>query len=192
MSKFGQAFGDGMVESFFKRKPEGWLFAAPYVWPRRTYLVTDEQKATLVGPLRRIWWVQILTSIVAVIGLMTFLEDRSVLTQSIVVGCAVAVILILWSVYAALMIRPLLVGIPATNERISFSDRFKAQAVALPKALFIGGFIIGLLFFVVGLAFVLGGERDLGTILSMAFFGALTLVYIAFFFVRQRANREVR
>lgn len=139
MSKFGQGLSSGMVESFFKPGPEGWLFAVPLVWPRRTYLVTDEQKASLFGPLRRIWWTQTLTSIVAAIGLLTFLEDQPALTQVIVIGSAMVVIFILSSVYAALMIRPLLVGIPATNERISFSDQFKARAVALPKVFLIGG-----------------------------------------------------
>lgn len=191
MRKFGQGLSSGMVESFFKRRPEGWLFAMPLVWPRRTYLVTDEQKASLVGPLRRMWWTQILTGIVAVIGLLTFLEDQPALTQVIVVGSAMVVFFILQSGYAALMIRPLLVGIPATDERISFSDQFKARAVALPKVFLIGGAVISLLFFVVGLALALGGETDLATILSTVFFGVLTLFYIGFYFARQRANRQM-
>jgi hypothetical protein len=191
MSKFGQGLSSGMVESFFKRRPEGWLFAMPLVWPRRTYLVTDKQKASLVGPLRRMWWTQISTGIVAVIGLLTFLEDQPALTQVIVVGSAMVVVFILQSVYAALMIRPLLVGIPTTNERISFSDQFKARAVALPKVFLIGGAVISLLFFVVGLALALGAETDLATILSTVFFGVLTLLYIGFYFARQRANRQM-
>lgn len=191
MSKFWQVLAGGMVESFFKPGPGGWLFAGPLVWPRRTYLVTDEQKATLFGPLRRIWWTQTLTSIVAAIGLLTFLEDQPALTQVIIIGGAMVVIFILSSVYAALMIRPLLVGIPATNERISFLDQFKARAVALPKAFLIGGAVISLVFFVVGLAFALGGETDLGTILSTVFFGVLTLLYIGFYFARKKANRQM-
>src|SRR5665213_86125 len=98
--KSGQGLGSGMVESFFKRRPADWLFAAPLMWPRRTYLVTDEQKARLIEALRCMWWTQILTGIVAAIGLLIFLQDRPALTQAIVLGSVVVGIFILWSVYA--------------------------------------------------------------------------------------------
>jgi hypothetical protein len=39
---------DGVEEAYFKRVPEGWVFAAPRPWwlsgSRPTYLLTDTQK----------------------------------------------------------------------------------------------------------------------------------------------------
>ncbi len=190
MSKQGWSFGNRLMESFFKRSPDGWLFATPYVWPRQTYLVTDEQKAKLLEPLRRMWWAQMLVSIVGVIVLLKLLEDRPLLLWT-PLGIEVVAIFILSSVYSVIAVRPLLAGVPATNERITFSDRFNARAMALPKAFFVVGALFSLLMFAVGLFLGLFGTWDLTEILSTVFFGALTLLYVAFFFVRQRAKPQM-
>jgi hypothetical protein len=191
MSKSGQGLNSAMAESCFKRMPSGWLFTAPLVCSRRTYVVTDEQKAGLIEALRRMWRAQILIGLVAAFGLLIFLQDRPPLTQAVAVGSAVIVIVLLSAAYAALRIRPLLVGLPTTNERIPFFEKFKARAVALPKALLIAGTFFSVVLFAGGLVVGLLGKWDLPEILDTVFFGALTLLYVTYFFVRHAANRRM-
>src|SRR3954454_12230078 len=47
---------NGLEEAQFKRVPEGWLFSTVSPWifaPRRTYLVSDEQKPAIAERVRR-------------------------------------------------------------------------------------------------------------------------------------------
>lgn len=189
MGKFGWVFG-GVEELSFKRAHDGWLFTSPTMWPRRTYQVTDAQKAELVGPLRRMLAVQFVLIIVIVFVALSLAENYGASTRWLIIGMAlVAGALLSWLNWA-LAIRPLVSGLAPTDERITFSDRFKRQAAIFPKALIVVMLLGSLVLFGGGVAVSLHGARDLMDIAGAAFFGILTVYWIALFVAKQRtANR---
>ena len=187
MRKFG--FG-GMEATAFKRRADGWLFAVPHVWPRRTYLVTDEQKTALVKPMRRLWWAQILTGTVVTIALLMTLQNQTPLIQFIVFGIAVAVCYILQSVFAVLIFRPMLADLPQTSERIPRSDIFKAQAAIFPTWLIVIGALTSLVTFAGCLFLGFGEKWDWVAVLGSVMFGGLGLYWTALFFVKERAKAQ--
>ena len=191
MSKLGWRSWGGGEESSFKQRPDGWLFAAPYIWPRRTYLVTDEQKARLGKALRRMWWGQMLASIIVVIVLLTLLENQPPLRLWLAVGVAMVVLTALSSAYSAFAFRPLLAGLPPANERITRSDVFRTRAETLPTWLVTVLALGSLVLFAGGLLTGSAQKWDLSAILGTLFFGALSLFYIALFFAKQRAKRRM-
>lgn len=185
MSKFGWVLG-GVEELSFKRAHDGWLFTSPTVWPRRTYLVTDAQKANLVGALRRMLAVQLVLIFVAVFGATTLAENYEPLTRWLVFGIAAVAATFLSWLYWAFSIRPLVAGLAPTDERITFSDRFKRQATIFPKAVIIVMLLGSLVLFAGGVAVSLHGAWDLMDVAGIVFFGILSVYWIALFVAKQR------
>jgi hypothetical protein len=189
MSKFGWVLG-GVEELSFKRAHDGWLFTSPTVWPRRTYLLTDAQKANLVGPLHRMLAVQLVLIFVTVFGAMTLAENYETLNRWLVFGIApVAVTFLSW-LYWALAIRPLVAGLAPTDERITFSDRFKRQATIFPKGFIIIMLLGSLVLFAAGVAVLLHGALDLMEVAGIVFFGMLSVYWIALFVAKQRTKAQ--
>jgi hypothetical protein len=133
MSKFGRLL-DRLYVSSFKRASNGWLFEPRLFLARRTYLVTDEQKATLLGALRRLSIIQSLAVIVTLFAANTLLANHLhlgldwLLDLGLKMVVLFFVLTILSWVYAALIIRPLLSGVTLVDEHITFSDRLRQQA----------------------------------------------------------------
>ncbi len=189
MSKFGWILG-GLEEISFKRAQDGWVFRSPSIWPRRTYLVTDAQKANLVGPLRRMLAVQFVLIIVIVFVSMNLAENYEPLTRWLIFGIALVAGTFLSWLYWAFAIRPLVSGLVPTDERITFSDRFKRQATIFPKAVIIVMLLGSLVLFSGSVAVSLHGARDLIDITGAAFFGILSVYWIALFVVKQRTKAQ--
>ena len=188
MSKFGWILG-GWDEISFKRVPDGWLFAPPSVWPRRTYLVTDEQKAGLGNALRRMMWVQFVVVLVVCLVLGTLLEGRDRLTYWLAYGAATVAMMALSWAYMTIVLRPLLGGLAPTQEHITFADRFTRQAVAMPKAIIIIMALISLMLFAGGALVWLQAKWNAQMIGGMVLFGILSLYWIALLVAKQRAKR---
>ncbi len=189
MSKFGWVLG-GLEELSFKRAHDGWLFTSRTVWPRRTYLVTDAQKANLVGPLRRMLAVQFVLIIVFVIIATNLAANYEPSTRWLIFGVTMVAATFLSWLYWAFAIRPLVSGLVPTDERITFSDRFKRQATIFPKAVIIVMLLGSLVLFAGGVAVSLHGARDLMDIAGAMFFGILSVYWIALFVAKQRTKAQ--
>lgn len=189
MSKFGWVLG-GMEELSFKRAHDGWLFTSPTMWPRRTYQVTDAQKAALVGPLRRMLAVQFVLIIVIVFAAMSLAENSQPSTRWLIIGAAlIAGTLLSWLCWAV-AIRPVVSSLVPTDERITFSDRFKRQATIFPKALIVVMLLGSLVLFAGGVAVSLHGARNLTDVAGATFFGILSAYWIALFVAKQRTKTQ--
>jgi len=186
MSKIGWILG-GRDEISFKRVNDGWLFAPP-VWPRRTYLVTDAQKAGLSKPLRRLMWMQLGAIAVVCFVLSAFLAGRDQMTYWVGFGSAALVMMALSWAYSAVVMRPLLIGLVPTQERITFADRFQRQAEAIPNAVIIIMGLLSLMLFVAGALVSLKAKLDLQMICGMVVFGILSLYWIALFAAKRKPN----
>lgn len=189
MSKFSWVLG-GVEELSFKRAHDGWLFTSQTVWPRRTYLVTDAQKANLVGPLRRMLAVQFVLIIVVVFASMNLAENYEPSTRWLVLGIALVAGTFLSWLYWAFAIRPLVAGLVPTDERITFSDRFKRQATIFPKAVIIVMLLGSLVLFAGGVAVSLHGAWDLMDVAGIVFFGILSVYWVALFVTKQRTRAQ--
>ena len=124
--------------SFF-RVPEGWLFRSPFwvAYPGRrpTYLVTDPLKAKLTARLRLAGCGFTLTMVIGFVVIFSAMPAaaRSEPEPGLLVFGIVGILFPLW-VWAAcwaamwddLAIRPLVVGLRPTGNRITFADAFEA------------------------------------------------------------------
>lgn len=187
--------GSGMFvfidKTYFKPTAEGWLFKEPGIWPRRTYRLTDAQKAGLVKPVR--WMlVVIFTLTVAILQTRDLLSDS--LSFSPWLSLAIAVIagmIVLW-IYVAVFIRPVLSDLTPTDERITFGDQVRMQAAALPKALIIVWLTLFLVVVIlgVGMGFVDGWDlEDVGVI---AFCAIMSLYPAVLLVIRSRQSNALR
>jgi hypothetical protein len=124
----------GVEEALFKPTAEGWIFSAPNPWtfaPRRSYLVDDAQKAALALRVRRGRYFRLLALIpMLALPLVAFLLFPSILRTPLwlplalfVVVCTVAI-----NLCDYLAVRPLLVGLPRTAERIRLVEMHARQA----------------------------------------------------------------
>jgi len=188
MSKLCWIVGDGMEEFSFKRRPEGWLFAAPTPWPRRRYIVTDEQKAQLAKPLRWMRRLQMLVILVAAFFLTGLGENHSSLVEWLALGALMVAMLILSAIYVALAIRPLLAGLTPTTERISRSDRFATEATIYSKGRIITFLVISLVLFAVSLLRGFTSGWDSFAILGVVLFAAMSVYFVALFIAKQRTK----
>jgi hypothetical protein len=173
-------------ELCFKPVPGGWLFAVPLVWPKRTYLLTDEQKATLSGPLRRMIFVQMVVGIAAAGIVPGLLENRAQLVQWLAIAAICVAIVLASTIYGAIVIRPRLAGLTETTQRITYMDRFRRQAMTYPKPMIVALLLCSLLLFVGDLALGFTERWDLTTVIGSILFGLTTLHSIALLVMRIR------
>jgi len=123
------------AEQYFRQTPEGWLFGAPRPWlsfgPRLTYLVTDQQKATLSG--RILMW----RSICVVLMMLWMFEIsrwRNLvpgLTPFETVAVGLGLFLLFLNFLEYLMVRPLVAGLAPATERMTIADTLQQQSKAM-------------------------------------------------------------
>ena len=206
---------DGAEEAAFKPVAGGYVFQPPSLfWPfarSRGYLVNEAQKAELADCLRRqrrqiflllVVYVLIVMALMVTAGLSGFaVRIPSVEFIVIVTVTALAVfpIVILPHVYLMRGIRPLLAGLPRTDERITGGDQLRSLAAAISgKLLLLGGIgggmtIIGNIVSIVDvIAEDRGGSRLYWPIFGLVF-GALLTSYFAYLAIlkanlKRRAN----
>jgi hypothetical protein len=190
MSKIGWVLG-AWDEVSFKQVNDGWLFAPPSVWPRRKYLVTDAQKAELSKPLRRMMWMQ-LGAIAVVCFLMgVFLDGRDRVTYWAGFGSAAILMIVLSWACSVVVMRPLLNGLVPTQEKITFADRFKRQAEAIPNTVIIIMGLFSLMLFAAGALVSLKAKLNVQMIFGMVVFGILSLYWVALFAAKLKLMRRI-
>jgi hypothetical protein len=206
---------EGAEESAFKPVAGGYVFQPPSLsWPfarQRGYLVNEAQKAELADCLRRQRrqiFLLLVVYVLIVLGLMVAfgMSDARLRISSwafiaIVTVTALAVIPIVIVPHISLVrsIRPLLAGLPRTDERITVGDQLRSLAAAISgKLLLLGGIgggtmIIGNIVSIVdAVAGDRGGFRLYGPIFGLLF-GALLTSYFAYLAIlkaklKRRAN----
>jgi hypothetical protein len=194
---------EGAEEAAFKPIAGGYVFQPPSLfWPvtrSRGYLVKEGQKAALADCLRRqrrrvffllVVYVLIVLGLVAAVGLSSGRAVRvpSMEFIAIVTATALAVvpIVIVPHFYLLRTLRPLLVDLPRTDERITLGDQLHSLAAAISgKLLALGGIgggvmIIGnVVSLVEAIAEDRGGSSLYGPIFGLVF-GALLTSYFAY------------
>lgn len=125
----------GLEEAYFKRVPQGWVFAAPRPWwlfgARPTYLLTDTQKAAVAARVRlnrylRAPW------IAAAAGVFLLVQRKA---PEWLNRDSILLFAFLWVVAMNacenLTMRPLLAGLPSAAEKISVTDMLTHQTRAV-------------------------------------------------------------
>ncbi len=188
MSTFGWV--PGWDKTSFQPAPGGgWLFSTPSVWPRRTYLVTDEQKERLAGPIRRLMWIQMAVTAGVCAILLTAQAGSDSTTRWLTLCVAAVALTLLSSVHTAVALRPYLDGLTRTQSRVGFADRFKRQVAIMPAAVVIVLALVSFALFAMSAYMALGAKWDWTLIAGTAIFGSMTLYSVAILVAKQRANR---
>jgi hypothetical protein len=143
----------GVEEAYFKRAPEGWIFAAPRPWwlfgARPTYLLTDTQKPAVAGRVRlnhylRAPWIVVATGLV----LLVQREAPGWLTRDLILLFG-----LLWvgvvNVCENLTLRPLLASLPPAPDKMRVTEMLTQQRRAMSVKTLIA---LGL-FFLAGASF---------------------------------------
>jgi hypothetical protein len=206
---------EGAEESAFKQVAGGYVFQPPSLsWPfarSRGYLVNEAQKAELTDCLRRqrrqiflllVAYVLIAVGLTVTVGLSASavrIPGAEFIVIVTVTALAVVPIVILPHFYLMRSIRPLLTGLPRTDERITVGDQLRSLAVAISgKLLLLGGIgggtmIIGDIVSIVdAIAEDRAGSRLYGPIFGLLF-GVLLTSYFAYLAIlkaklKRRAN----
>jgi hypothetical protein len=203
---------DGAEEAAFKPVAGGYVFQPPSLfWPftrSRGYLVNEAQKAEFAACLRRQRrrvFLLIVVYVLIVLGLMgavggsdSALRMSSAEFIAIVTVTALAVvpIAILPHIYLMRTLRPLLAGLPHTDERITFGDQLNSLAAAMSgKLLLIGGIASGMMIFgnlisiIEAIVEDRGGSKLYWPIFGLVF-GVLLSSYFAYLAILKRKMKR--
>jgi hypothetical protein len=175
-------------ELCFKPTSGGWLLVVPFAWPKRTYLVTDVQKAALSKQLRRLLIVQMVVGIAAACAVPGLLENQTSLIQWMAIAAICSVIILAGMAYTAIAIRPRLAGLSQSEARITYMDRFKRQAAIYPMAMIIALLLCSAVLFAGDLALGITQRWDLTTAIGAVLFGLTTLHAVALLIMRVRLS----
>jgi len=179
--------GDGMEEVAFKRVPEGWLFTAPAVWPRRaTYLVSDAQKEALARRLRWMWRVSflIIFALTSVLAPLTA-EARPTVRWGAVGAMALAV-LAFGALYRRVALAPLIENLAPTRARITRRDAFLTQAATYSTGAIVTLGLTGVVLLAASLYHGLAEAWDWTAILGTLLFGFTAAYFAALLWAKRR------
>ena len=178
--------GEGWENIFFKRVLTGWVFQAPSPWlfgSRRYYLASETQRAEIIAFFDDVSWRRIIAALLlatVVCGLMALalwliprLWNSILLTMlpiSIVAGSLI-------NAYFWWTLRPLLVGVPQTTERITWGERLRALAAVVPtQGLIFFAILLASLFALLAYSTLTSGRWDIDGLIATPLLG-LTLAY---------------
>jgi hypothetical protein len=184
----------GVEEALFKRVGDGWIFSAPNPWTfgrRHSYLVDDAQKAELAMRVRRGRYFRLL-AIIPMFGLplATFLLAPSLLrapsiTTWVLFALFVAVASVAMNLCDYLPVRPLLVGLPRTTERIGLVEMHGRQAQAMSvKALATIALIELVACLAVAAQWLTSVRGNPFMLVTAAIFGLMGILFLRMLFVR--------
>jgi hypothetical protein len=184
----------GVEEALFKRVGDGWLFSAPNPWTfgrRHSYLVNDAQKAELGMRVRRGRYFRLLAIIpMFCLPLAAFLLAPSLLrAPSITTWVLFALFFVVASVAINLCdylpVRPLLVGLPRTTERIGLVEMHGRQAQAMSvKALATIASIELVACLAVVAQWLMSVRGNPFILVTAAIFGLLGILFLRMLFVK--------
>jgi hypothetical protein len=184
----------GVEEALFKRVGDGWIFSAPNPWTfgrRHSYLVNDAQKAELAMRVRRGRYFRLL-AIIPMFGLplATFLLAPSLLrapsiTTWVLFALFVVVASVAMNLCDYLPVRPLLVGLPRTTERIGLVEMHGRQAQAMSvKALATIALIELVACLAVAAQWLTSVRGNPFMLVTAAIFGLMGMLFLRMLFVR--------
>ena len=137
----------GFEEAQFKQVPEGWLFTTVNPWvfgPRRTYLVSAEQKPAIAARVRRARYLRLLVIVPMMLLMGAALVTNPNLLMAPSVGTAIVFAVFMGMVAAAitacdhLCVRSLLRDVPRSSQKIGLREMMWNQSKAMSvKALVI-------------------------------------------------------
>ena len=186
--------GDGWQEICFKRVPEGWIFRAPNPWIlglHRHYLVSENQKTEIIAFCNQVNW-----RFVIVVGVFAvFFTAVLVLALSLVPSQTKFLVMIVFSFIIGYLIntyfwwtlRPLLVDVPRTTERITWGDRLRAWAAVMPiRQLIFCAIVLAILLALSAYLTLASGRWDIGGLIGTLLIGLM----VAYCLVLLNAKRK--
>jgi hypothetical protein len=177
----------GVEEAQFKRVAQGWLFTTANPWvfgPRRTFLVSDSQKALLAESVRRSRYIRLILIVpislllaLAFVMIPSALNVRS-LEAWLVFGALVVLVTGAISLSDYLTVRPLLRDTPRSSQKIGVMDMLARQSEAMSVTALATSTVI----FVIATA----GQTYQGLtsmrVGALALIGAVAFAFLAFLF----------
>ena len=198
--------GDGWKNLFVKRVPAGWVFqmASPWLLGRpRYYLVSDSKRAEFVARYRKLMWrhMAAFMAVAMAVGAPLILGRRQlgfwlapmlwnsvVLTilLSSIVGAIIAGAL--FNGYRWWTLRPLLVDVPRTTERITWAELLRPWAGVVPpiRELIFSAILLAILFALAAYLTLASGRWDIDELIGTLLIGLM----VAYCLVLLNAKRK--
>ena len=198
--------GDGWKNLFVKRVPAGWVFqmASPWLLGRpRYYLVSDSKRAEFVARYEKLMWrhMAAFMAVAMAVGAPLILGRRQlgfwlapmlwnsvVLTilLSSIVGAIIAGAL--FNGYRWWTLRPLLVDVPRTTERITWAELLRPWAGVVPpiRELIFSAILLAILFALAAYLTLASGRWDIDELIGTLLIGLM----VAYCLVLLNAKRK--
>ena len=177
---------EGWENIFFKRVPTGWVFQAPSPWlfgRRRHYLVSASERAEFIARFEDIGWRPIVAAAVIVLiapGLGLWLVPtlwNSVLLTILLISMVSGSLI---NGYLWWTMRPLLVGVPATTERITWGEQLRAWAAVVPiQELTFFAILLAILFALSAYLTLTSGRLDIDSLIGTPLLGLMVAYCVA-------------
>lgn len=189
----------GVEEALFKPTANGWIFSGPNPWlfgRRPTYLVDDARKAELARMVRRGRCYRVLAIIalivllfVALLSFPSLIRAPSLSTWLLLALFTVANTIVL-NLCDWLPLRPLLAGLPRTEERINLIEMHsrQAQSMSVKALVTLTAIQFAACFFNLGLWFLLP-RANAFVLISAVCVGLIGSLFLAMLLAKFRAQR---
>jgi hypothetical protein len=196
--------GDGWKILFIKRVPAGWVFqmASPWLLGRpRYYLVSDSKRAEFVARYEKLVWrhkpafmavVLILAAAGMAIGLILgwrrlgfwlvpMLWDSFLLTTLLISIVGAIIAGALFNGYLWWTLRPLLVDVPRTTERITWAELLRPWAGVVPpiRELIFSAILLAILFALAAYLTLASGRWDIDGLIGTLLIGLMVAYCLA-------------
>ena len=186
----------GVEEQYFRRLPEGWLFAGSRpLWllgPRPTYRVTDAQKPAIAARLRLNRYLRLLWGIGILAAVLLMARAAPDLLNSNSIWLWVLPVLLAVNAVETFSIRPLIAGLPQTAERMPVAEMLKHQTDGMSiKALT----VLGLFFLAAALLngyfyFTMPSGREFTSFVAY-FSGSMAVLWFGMLVAKLRKNARL-
>jgi hypothetical protein len=198
--------GDGWKNLFVKRVPAGWVFqmASPWLLGRpRYYLVSDSKRAEFVARYEKLMWrhmaafmaVGMAVGAPLILGrrqlgfwLVPMLWNSAVLTTLLISIVGAIIVGALFNGYLWWTLRPLLVDVPRTTERIRWAELLRPWAGVAPpiRELIFSAILLAILFALAAYLTLASGRWDIDELIGTLLIGLM----VAYCLVLLNAKRK--
>ena len=185
--------GDGGEILFVKRVPAGWVFQAPSPWlfgRWRYYLVSESKRAEFVARYEKLMWrhmaafmaVSMAVGAPLILGrrqlgfwLAPMLWNSVLLTILLLTILLISIVGALFKGYLWWMLRPLLVDVPRTTERITRGEQLRAWAGVVPpvRELIFFAILLAILFALSAYLTLASGRWDIDGLIGTLLIGLM-------------------
>src|SRR6266446_2046631 len=198
--------GDGGELLFVKRVPAGWVFqmASPWLLGRpRYYLVSDSKRAEFVARYEKLMWrhmaafmaVGMAVGAPLILGrrqlgfwLVPMLWNSAVLTTLLISIVGAIIVGALFNGYLWWTLRPLLVDVPRTTERVTWGEQLRPWAGVVPpiRELIFSAILLAILFALAAYLTLASGRWDIDELIGTLLIGLM----VAYCLVLLNAKRK--